>query len=125
RRGTELRSEQLAALEPAELLAVQLDAHAVRVAEVDAVEHAAVGPEVVDAGRVEPRLGLLELLGGHGDGHVLQRTDRLLVGLVIVTREVEEAEQVPVAEVEEEVARPGVVTVLDEFDEREAEQLLV
>jgi hypothetical protein len=42
-----------------------------------------------------------------------------------VAREVEEAEEGPVAQVEEEVARAGVVTVLDQLDEREAEEPLV
>ena len=42
-----------------------------------------------------------------------------------VAGEVEEAEQVVVADVEEEVARAGVVAVLDQFDEREAEEVLV
>jgi hypothetical protein len=39
--------------------------------------------------------------------------------------EVEEAEQRVVAEVEEEVRRSRVVTVLDQLDQREAEQPLV
>ena len=67
----------------------------------------------------------VELLGRHRDRHVLQRADRLLVRLVLVAGEVEEAEQVAVAEVEEEVARAGVVAVLDQLDEREAEEVLV
>ncbi len=44
---------------------------------------------------------------------------------VVVAGEVEEAEQVAVADVEEEVARAGVVAILDQFDEREAEQALI
>src|SRR5262249_4464459 len=52
-------SEQFASLEAAEFLAVQLDAHPVRIAEVDAVERATVRAEVLDAGRIQLRLGRL------------------------------------------------------------------
>ncbi len=44
---------------------------------------------------------------------------------VIVAGKVEEPEQRPVAEVEEEVAGAVVVAVLDQFDQREAEEILV
>src|SRR5262245_64876124 len=44
---------------------------------------------------------------------------------MVVTREVEEAEQITVADVEEEVRRALVVTVLDEIDQREAQHVLI
>jgi len=56
---------------------------------------------------------------------VLDSADRLDPGFEAQTREVEEAEQRLVAEIEEEVGGPGVVAVLDQLDEREAQQVLV
>jgi hypothetical protein len=42
-----------------------------------------------------------------------------------VAGEVEEAEQVAVADVEEEVAGTGIVAVLDQLDQREPQELLI
>ena len=62
---------------------------------------------------------------GRGQREVLHAADGLREVRVVVPGEVEEAEQVPVADVEEEVARAGVVAVLHQLDQREAEQPLV
>jgi hypothetical protein len=56
---------------------------------------------------------------------VLDAADGLGERRVVVAREVEEAEQVAVADVEEEVAGAGIVAVLDQLDQREPEELLV
>src|ERR1035438_7367616 len=44
---------------------------------------------------------------------------------MVVPGEVEEPEQVVMADVEEEMARPGVVPVLDQLHQRKSEELLV
>jgi len=44
---------------------------------------------------------------------------------MIVTGKVEESEQVAIADVEEEMRRSCVVTILDDLDEREAEEPLI
>ena len=59
------------------------------------------------------------------DREVLHRSDRLLERRVMMAGEVEEAQEVAVADVEEEVAGAGVVAVLDQLGEREAEEVLV
>ena len=56
---------------------------------------------------------------------MLHAADRLDARLEAQPGEVEEAQQGLVAEVEEEVRRPGVVAVLDQLDQREAQQVLV
>ena len=58
-------------------------------------------------------------------GDVLDGADRLDPGLEPETGEVEEAQEGLVAEVEEEVRRPLVVTVLGQLDQREPQQPLV
>ena len=44
---------------------------------------------------------------------------------VLVSGKVEEAQQVVIPDIEEEVVRSGVIAVLDELDQRESEELLV
>src|SRR5215469_5059479 len=56
---------------------------------------------------------------------MLDAADRLLPRRVLIAREVEEPQQVVIADVEEEVIRPGVVPVLYQLDQRETEELLV
>ena len=56
---------------------------------------------------------------------MLHAPDRLVKRRVIVTGEIEKAEQVPVADIKKEVAGPGVVAVFDQLDQREAQKLLV
>jgi hypothetical protein len=56
---------------------------------------------------------------------VLHGADRLAERRVLVAREVEEAQEIAVSQVEEEVAGTGVVAVLDQFHQGEAEELLV
>jgi len=56
---------------------------------------------------------------------VLHGPDRLHERRQVVAGEIEEPEQVVVADVEEEVIRPRVVAVLHELNQREAEELLV
>src|SRR5207249_2152505 len=98
-------------------LVVQLKAQPVRVAEVEAVVRSPVRTEVLDAGLLEPLLRGSELLSGHRDRQVLQAADRLGERWMVVSGKVEEAQQVAIANVEEEVARPDIVTVLDQFDQ--------
>ena len=56
---------------------------------------------------------------------MLDPAERLVELRVLVPREVEEGEQVAVAKIEKEVGAPGIVAVLEQFDERESEQPLV
>ena len=56
---------------------------------------------------------------------VVQPAQDFGVGPEVETREVEEGEQIAVADVEEEVRGAGIVAVLDQLGEREAEQVLV
>src|SRR5439155_1081435 len=55
----------------------------------------------------------------------MQTTEHLGVLPEIETREIEEGEQVPMADVEEEVCRALVVAVLEQLGERELEQVLI
>src|SRR5262249_54377811 len=63
--------------------------------------------------------------GRHRDREVVEATEDLGVGTEVEPREVEEREQVAVADVEEEVRRALVVAVLEELGERELEHVLV
>jgi len=56
---------------------------------------------------------------------VVQPAEHLRVRADVESREVEEGEQVAVADVEEEVRRAGIVAVLDQLGEGEAEDVLV
>ena len=60
-----------------------------------------------------------------GDRDVVQPAEHLGVRADVQPGEVEEGQQVAVADVEEEVRRTGVVAVLDQLGEREAEHVLV
>src|SRR5882757_429106 len=121
----ELRIDQADAVEDAHLLVVELEAGAVRIAQVQAVLDTTIGAEVVDLLVVQRSLRGVELLLGDREGDVLEAADRLLEGGVIVAGEVEEPEQVAVPDVEEEVRRSRVVAVLDHLHQREAEQSLI
>jgi hypothetical protein len=68
---------------------------------------------------IKPFPGRRELLGPNRDGQVLHAADGPGERWMLVPGEVEEAEQVVVAEVEEEVAGAGIVAVLDQLDQRE------
>src|SRR5689334_14835739 len=125
RTGRRSGSEQLLALEDAQLLDVQLDVHAVGVAEVDAVVDAALRADVLDARGLQLHLRRVEIGLRGGQREVLHAADRLLEIRVVVAGEVEEAEQVAVADVEEEVAGPLVVAVLDQLHQGEPEDVLV
>ena len=59
------------------------------------------------------------------DRDVVQPAEHLGVGAEVEPREVEEGEQVAVADVEEEVVGALVVAVLEDLRQRELEQLLV
>src|SRR5215217_6931538 len=118
-------AEQGVAEEQAQVFAVELEADPVGVTEVQAVLHPAVGAQVVDAGLVQAASGGGELAGRDRDGEVLDPADGLGERRMVVAGEVEEAEQVAVADVEEEVAGAGIVAVLDQLDQRESEELLV
>src|SRR5215218_7832742 len=118
-------AEQGVTEEQAQVLAVELQADPVGVAEVQAVLHPAVGAQVVDAGLLQAAPGGGELPGRDRDGEVLDPADGLGERRVVVAGEVEEAEQVAVADVEEEVAGAGIVAVLDQLDQREPQELLV
>ena len=106
-------------------VAEQLDLDAVRVLEVHRLLDAQVRPGVLHALRVQLVAQALPAVAGHRDGDVLDAADRLDARLEPEAGEVEEAEQGLVAEVEEEVRGAVVVAVLDQLDQREAEQTLV
>src|SRR5713226_9254121 len=55
----------------------------------------------------------------------MQTTEHLGVLREIETREIEEGEQISMADVEEEVCRALVVAVLEQLRERELEQVLI
>src|SRR5262249_44313926 len=86
---------------------------------------AAIRAEIVHAGFVELLLRGVKLGRGDRDGQVLDTANGLHPGGVLVPWEIEEAEQVVVADVEEEVIGALVIAVLNQFDERAAEELLV
>ena len=77
------------------------------------------------AGVVELALEVLPALGLDRDREVVQPAEHLGVGPEVEAGEVEEREQVAVADVEEEVGRALVVAVLEQLGERELEQVLV
>src|SRR5205823_8801642 len=93
--------------------------------EVHRVGQAPIRADVVDVLLVEARPQEVERLTGDGDGDVLDTSVRLLGGAEPEAGEVEEGEQVVMADVEEDVRRPGIVTVLHGLDEWEAEEVLV
>ena len=64
-------------------------------------------------------------LGVDADGHVVQAAEHLGVGADVQAGEVEEGDEVAVADVEEEVRGAGVVAVLDQLGQREAQHVLV
>src|SRR4051795_11981601 len=115
-------SEDVLAVHLAERVGDQLDAGAVGVTEVD--RDAAVHL-VRDAGVGEPLDQLGPVLGVDADGHVVQAAEDLGVRADVQAREVEEGQQVAVADVEEEVRGARVVAVVDQLGQREAEHVLV
>src|SRR3954454_13823357 len=115
-------SEDVVAVHLAERVGDQLDAGAVGVAEVD--RDAAVH-DVLHPGVGEPLHQLLPVLGVDADRHVVQAAEHLGVGAAVQAGEVEEGDEVAVADVEEEVRGARVVAVLDQLGQREAEHVLV
>src|SRR3954470_5436748 len=99
-------SEDLVAVHLAERVGDELDAGAVGVAEVhrDAAVH-----DVLDAGVGEPLHQLAPALRVDADGHVVQPAEHLGVGADVQAGEVEEGDEVAVANVEEEMRRARVV----------------
>ena len=97
------RLGQANAVEDADSLVVQLDAGPVRVAQIEAVLDAAVRPEIFDARLVQLSPGRLEMFAIDGNRNVLDAADRLVEVRMIVAREVEEAQEIAVPDVEEEV----------------------
>ena len=76
---------------------------------------------VLHTGIVESLAELFPAVSRGGDRDVLHGPDGLDSGLESEAREVEEAQQSLVAEVEEEVRRAFVVTIFDQFDEGKSE----
>src|SRR4051795_1275071 len=115
-------SEDVVAVHLAEGVGDELDAGAVGVPEVhrDAAVH-----DVLDAGVGEPLHQLAPALRVDADGHVVQAAEHLGVGADVQAGEVEEGDEVAVADVEEEVRGARVVAVLDQLGQREAEHVLV
>src|SRR3954447_4779984 len=115
-------SEDVVAVHLAERVGDELDAGAVGVAEVhrDAAVHGVLHPGVG-----EPLHQLIPPFGGDADGHVVQPAEHLGVGAHVQAGEVEEGQQIAVADVEEEVRGAGVVAVLDQLGQREAQHVLV
>jgi ADP-ribosylglycohydrolase len=116
------RLHDLGSVHFAKRVGQELQAGPVRVLEVDrrpardAVRH---------AGGVELAAQVLPLLLGDRDRDVVQVPQGLPVRLEVKAGEVEEREQVPVADVEEEVVRPLVVPVAEDLGQRELQQPLV
>src|SRR5689334_19311940 len=98
-----------------ERIAEQLDLDAVRVLEVHRLGDALVWTEVRDPGRVELGPQVLPAVARYGDRDVLDRPDRLDAWVQAQAREVEEAQQGLVAQIEEEVGRALIVPVLDQL----------
>src|SRR3954454_9827601 len=115
-------SEDVVAVHLAQRVGDQLDAGAVGVAEVhrDAAVHL-----MLDAGIGEPLHQLIPPFGVDADGHVVQPAEYLGVGADVQAGEVEEGQQIAVADVEEEVRGARVVPVLDQLGQREAQHVLV
>src|SRR3954447_1510975 len=115
-------SEDVVAVHLAERVGDELDAGAVGVAEVDrdAAVHGVLHPGVG-----EPLHQLLPVLGVDADRHVVQAAEHLGVRADVQAREVEERDEVAVADVEEEMRGPRVVAVLDQLGQREAEYVVV
>src|SRR3954469_3068856 len=115
-------SEDVVAVHLAERVGDELDAGAVGVAEVDrdAAVHGVLHPGVG-----EPLHQLLPVLGVDADRHVVQAAEHLGVRADVQAREVEERDEVAVADVEEEMRGPRVVAVLDQLGQRESQHVLV
>ena len=56
----------------------------------------------------------------HADREVVQPAEDLLVGALIEAGKAEERQQVVIADVEKEMRRAGIVTVLDQFGQRKS-----
>src|SRR3954470_20991670 len=115
-------SEDVVAVHLAERVGDQFDAGAVGVAEVD--RDAAVHG-VLDAGVGEPLYQLAPALRVDADRHVVQAAEHLGVRADVQAGEVEERDEVAVADVEEEMRGARVVAVLNQLGQREAEYVLV
>ncbi len=90
-----------------------LDLDAVRVAEVHRLLDTTVRTHIGNAVLVQAVFQLFEVRRVGRDGDVLDPADSLLCLAQAKPGEVEEPEQVVVADVEEEVGRTGVVAVLE------------
>ena len=75
------------------------------------------------AGRGEPVPQPLPPRRLHADREVVQPAEDFLVGALIEAGKVER-QQVVIADVEKEMRRAGIVTVLDQFGQRKLEQIL-
>ncbi len=114
--------QDLRAVHLAERVGEQSQPGAVRVAQVQR------RPTLLLVGNprgVEPAPQVLPLLPGDRDRDVVQATEDLGVRADVQAGEVEERQQVAVPHVEEEVAGPLVVPVLDDLGEREPQDALV
>src|SRR5262249_3793819 len=78
-----------------------------------------------DARGFQLGLEVLPALGLQRDREVVQTAEHLGVAIEFESREVEERDEVAVADVEEEMCGTLVVAVLEEVGERELEQILV
>jgi V8-like Glu-specific endopeptidase len=112
----------LGAVHFAERVGEQFKPGAVGVLEVDR----GLARDVVFHSRgVELALQVIPLVLGHRDRYVVEVPERLPVRPQVKTGEVEERQQVSVADVEEEVARPRIVPVAEDLGQRELQQSLV
>ena len=82
-------------------------------------------PRLQADGGVELVAQVLPAPGLNRDRDVVQPAQHLGVGAEVEAGEVEEGQQVAVADVEEEVGRPLVVAILEEFGHRKLENPLV
>ena len=78
-----------------------------------------------DPGRFQLRLQAIPVVGLDGDSEVVVPAKHLGVLLQTKAWEVKERKRIAVADVEKEVGRAVVVPVLEEFGQRELEEVLV
>ena len=109
--------QHLAAVHLPERIGDQFDAGPVRVPKIE--RDAAVLGEL-HAGRGELVPQPLPARRLRADREVVQPAEDLLVRALIEAGKAEERQQVVIADVEEEMRRAGIVTVLDQFGQRKS-----
>src|SRR6266704_762177 len=81
--------------------------------------------EILDVALVELPTNAIELLPRNRDRDMVHATDRFARGRHRIFREIDDGEQVAVPQVVKPVGGAGEITVLEQFDQREADHLAV